>query len=407
MKSILERKGINATAVAEQYGVDRHTVISHYKQIINQNSKVPRKERTCYLKNIIKEYENLILDPRIKLKATYMYIINIHPVCDVGTYSNFVQYVRNHYKEERKIRRMGLKHYRYETAPGDLLQFDWIEDLKIELSTGEIVKFDLWSGTLAYSRFHYFKAVTEKTTESVIRCLIENMISIEGRPMRVMTDNMSAIVTIRNGERYVSPVIKQFLKDMNIELVLCKPRHPYTKGKVEVSNKYQEWIKPYNKKFATIDEALQIIPLVMMQCNSQINSETNLAPIKLFNKNERNALKDLPDFNLFRYYYKIFYSTKVNNAGLIKYDGASYGVPDSNIGEEVYVSDQGVLIEIFNKYMERLVTYTKHKYGIHYLKSMYEFMREHLPKWMTQEQYEKMLCENLNLLAALGGIEDE
>ena len=174
MKCIIEHKAINATAVAEEFGIDRHTVVKHYKELTNQISKIPRKKRSCYLLTIINDYEERILNPKIKLKATYMFIINAHSVKQVGTYSNFVQYVRRHYGKVRKIRRMELVHYRFENPPGELLQFDWVEDLKLELSTGEIVTFNLWSGTLAYSRYHFFKITLDKTMQAFMQCLIDN-----------------------------------------------------------------------------------------------------------------------------------------------------------------------------------------------------------------------------------------
>ena len=405
MKCIINHEEINATAVAEEFGIDRHTVVKHYKELTNQTSKVPRKKRDCYLLNIIKDYEDRILNPKIKLKATYMFIINAHSVKQIGTYSNFVQYVRRHYGKERKIRRMELVHYRFENPPGELLQFDWVEDLKLVLSTGETVTFNLWSGTLAYSRYHFFKITLDKTMQAFMQCLIDNLIAIEGRPIKVMTDNMSAIVNIIGKEKHIHPEVVQFFNDLNIKLILCKPKHPYTKGKVEVSNKYQSWIDPYNKKFASFDEALQLVPLIIMQCNHQPNSETNLAPIKLFTKKEKNALKDLPSLDLLKAYYGKFHKNKVSNASLVKYLGASYGVPNTYCGDDVYIVDKGETIEIFNKYMKHIVTHKYEKRGIHYLKSMYDVHKEHLSKDMSKEEYEKMIDENLRLLAGLGEIE--
>lgn len=402
MKSIINHEGINISAVAKQYDVDRHTVSKHYKELSNQIVKPQRKRRSCYLYSVIEKYVDRILNPKIKLKATYMFMLNENSIKQIGTYSNFIQYVRRHYGKERKIRRIGLAHFRFENPPGELLQFDWIEDLKLELSTGEIITFNLWSGTLAYSRYHFFKVTQERTSRALIQCIIENLIFIGGRPIKVMTDNMSAIVNVIGKERHVHSYIYQFFKDINVELILCKPRHPFTKGKVEVSNKYQSWIDPYNKKFASIDEALQVIPLIIMQCNYQPNSETNLAPLKLFNKKEKKSLKDLPSFDLMMNYYGNFQQMTVNNAALIKYLGASYGVPDTYLGETVYLVDKGNTIEIFDLDMKHLVTHTKHSHGIHYLKSMYEIHQENLPKNMAKEEYEKMIDENLNLLANLG-----
>ena len=171
------------------------------------------------------------------------------------------------------------------------MQFDWIEDIKLELSTGEIVSFNLYSGTLAYSRLHYYRISLNKTMDAFIQCFVDNLIEIGGCTERAMTDNMSAIVSIIKNKRYIHPHVSQFFKDLGIKLILCKPRKSFTKGKVETRNKYREWISPYNKKFASLDEAMQIILTIMMQCNFQPNSETNMAPIKLFNKKREKFIK--------------------------------------------------------------------------------------------------------------------
>lgn len=406
MKSIIEHKGINATAVAEKFGIDRHTVAKHYKELIQQTPKKVRKRRDCPLLLISKIYEEYILDPESKLKATYMFILNIYSRKEIGSYSNFVQYVRKHYGNERRKRRLGLAHFRYENPPGDILQFDWIEDLKLELSTGEIITFNLYSGTLAYSRYHFYRVTFTKTRKAVIECIIDNLIMIGGRPIKMMTDNMSAIVNIIKKDRVIHPEISQFFHDMNIELILCKPKHPYTKGKVEASNKYQEWLKPYNKKFATVDEAMQLVPSIIMQSNYQRNSETNLAPLKLFTIKEKNALKDLPSIDLLKSYYGDFKEYRVPNTSLVKYMGASYGVPSEYIGETVYINESDGLVKIYDEYLNLIVTHTYHKSGIHYHRSMYDVMKDKLPKNMSKEEYEKMIEENLRLLAGLGEIEE-
>lgn len=403
MQKIINHLEVNASAVAEKYGVDRHTVVKHYKELTNQISKQERKNRDCYLLTIIKNYEDMILDPTLKLKATYMYILNAHDIKRVGSYSNFIQYVRKHYGAERKLRRLGNARYRYETPEGDLLQFDWIEDIKLELSTGEIVTFNLYSGTLAYSRLHFYRITLNKTMEAFIQCFIDNLIAIGGCPERAMTDNMSAIVNIIKNKRYIHPKVSQFFKDLEIKLILCKPRKPFTKGKVEISNKYREWISPYNKKFASLDEAMQIIPTIMMQCNFQPNSETNMAPIKLFNKKEKNALKSLPKIDLLKSYYGNMQEAKVNNSSLIKHSGASYGVPPKYIGSSVFINEKNNIIEIYDNSMKFIVAYGRKTYGIHYTKTMYELQKENFKNKMSEEEYNKMIENNFNLLANVGG----
>ncbi|KLO22088.1 hypothetical protein X275_06860 [Marinitoga sp. 1197] len=43
--------------------------------------------------------------------------------------------------------------------------------------------------------------------------------------------------------------MKAFAKDFGFKIKLCKPRHSYTKGKVESANKFISWILAYDKDF--------------------------------------------------------------------------------------------------------------------------------------------------------------
>lgn len=43
-------------------------------------------------------------------------------------------------------------HPRFETPPGRQLQFDWKEDVRLADSEGEVLEFNVWTGTLGYSR---------------------------------------------------------------------------------------------------------------------------------------------------------------------------------------------------------------------------------------------------------------
>ena len=63
-------------------------------------------------------------------------------------------------------------HIRYETKPGEQLQVEWKEDLKMTTIRGEVLAFHIFTGTLGYSRLHTFIYSETKTTEDVIRCII-------------------------------------------------------------------------------------------------------------------------------------------------------------------------------------------------------------------------------------------
>lgn len=275
---ILKHKEINKSELALKYNVDRHTISRHIKKI----EKPPeRKLRTC---GLLKYYDTIKskLEIESKLKSIYMYLLNLTTIEEIGTYSNFKQYVEKHFNDIRVTRKEKIIRFRYETLPGDQMQFDWIEDIKLHLKNGQLIEFNLWSASLKYSRRHVFKVAKHLTEADFKRCFIETIIILGGTPKRALTDNMSAIVNIKNGKRTIHPTVIQFMKDMGVELNLCKVRHPYTKGTVEVSNKYQYWLNSYDYKFETEADLYKGVEEILDQCNYQANSETKIAPIVLF-----------------------------------------------------------------------------------------------------------------------------
>ena len=74
--------------------------------------------------------------------------------------------------------------------------------MKITTKHGEIIAFNILTATLGYSRLHIFIYSRSKTTEDFIRCVIDALQILGGAPRHILTDNMSAVVSITNGTRY-------------------------------------------------------------------------------------------------------------------------------------------------------------------------------------------------------------
>ena len=403
MEKIQNNKGVNISLTAQKFGISRNTVKRHLKII--KGSKIKRKRRECILYKYDELIKDKLSDPNNSLKAIYMYLFNICKFNELKSYSNFVQYVRLHYSDIRKEAKIKNRMYRYETPIGKQLQFDRIEDLQIKLKNGTIIKFNIWSATLGYSRFHVFIVTKQIREVDFRRCFIETIVTLGGVPEVALTDNMSAIVNINGNKKNIHPTVIQFMKDINVQLKLCKIRTPRTKGKVEVSNKYAEWLKPYEGMFETENDLYIAIPAILNQCNNQINSETKIPPYILFNKKEKNALRPLPSIDLMKKYHSDLQSKKVNSCALVELNGAKYGVPFKYVGKEVQFSIIGEKVQFYNNKMESIGIYNFTNRGIHYNKGMFSVFKELLPKNMSQQEYEKNLEDNLANLAKVGSYE--
>ncbi len=389
---IMNHRTINKSALAKKYGIDRHTIARHIDNIEGDTNK--RKLRQCHILNYKDEIIEMLLEGNY-IKAIYMSILNRTTYEELGSYSNFKQYVERHFKEYYIQGKQQIAKYRYETEPGEQLQFDWVTPLSLHLKNGVLVTFSIWNGTLGFSRRHFFKIAEGSTEDDFKSCLIQNLITIGGVPTKSLTDNMSAIVTIKNGKKYIHPSVRQFMKDLDLRLDLCKPRHPETKGKVETANKYQSRINPYDFKFETKADLFRGLEEILNQSNYQINSATGIAPIVLFKK-EKGALNPLPSLKLLKSYMPCLITKLVNVSSLIDYKGAKYGVPSAYISKKVYIKEEEKNIIIYDLKLKELQIYEKFESGIHYAKGLYLIAKM---KNESEEEYNLRIEKNLKRLA--------
>ncbi len=320
----------NYSDVARQYNLDRHTV----KKYFESNGKVKRK--ITMRKSKFDVYEDEIKITLEKVGVTMIscmkYLENKYPNEIVWNYSSFKSYVA---KKGYNCRRNDINpHVRYETPPGEQLQVDWKESIIMTSKHGERFEFNIFSATLGYSRLHIFVYSKTKTTDDFIRCLIEVLNYIGGKPQRILTDNMTAIVSINGNSKKKHSSITQLEKDLGINIELCKVRSPETKGKCESANRFIDWLKPYDNEFIDENELIEIIKRITNQCNSEINQTTSLPPLVLFNK-EKEYLTPLPNKLLLDSYISNVLIQEVPTTQLVKYKGHEYSVPKNYINKRV------------------------------------------------------------------------
>lgn len=258
----------NFSELARTFGKDRHTIKKMYD---GKEAKI-KKKKPSELDPYKDEIVEILSHPGVKVKAAYWYFKNEKNIkC---SYDNFKSYV-NKFKLFEQAKTF-TPHPLFETDPGKQLQVDWVESIKIATIEGEIIKFNLFSATLGYSRFHYFEYSEFKSESDFKRCLIHFFKKIGGTTKEVLTDNMSAIVNIKETKKQIHPSIIQFLKDLGIRLRLCQIRTPQTKGKDEVSNKFAQWLNAYQGKIKDKNHLLKLIDKLNIDINKQKNTRTNI-----------------------------------------------------------------------------------------------------------------------------------
>ena len=125
---------------------------------------------------------------------------------------------------------------RFETAPGDQMQIDWVEFRK---GADPLYAF---CATLGYSRASHVEFVTDMKVGTLIACHEHAFAALGGVPRRLLYDNMKTVVLERDageaGEYRYHAAFLDFAKHCGFVIQLCRPYRARTKGKVERFNGY-------------------------------------------------------------------------------------------------------------------------------------------------------------------------
>ncbi|MDQ0361871.1 IS21 family transposase [Breznakia pachnodae] len=385
----------NFSALQRKYGVNRHTISKYWKQGGRQT--VQRKKKKSRLDPYQEEIIKLLQKPGVNNRGAYEYMIDKYSVEELGTYNNFRSYT---YRNGIKAKKKEKPHVRFETKPGEQLQVDWKENLQLQTKQGEVIQFHLMSSTLGHSRMHLFVYTKSKTTEDFLRCLIDIFQQLGGVPRHVLTDNMTAVVSITNGHKRKHPKIKSFENDTGVQIKLCKTRSPQTKGKTESANRFASWLQAYDGEIESEKELIELIEQLNYKINNTINQTTNLPPISLF-ESEKEALNPLPNKVMMESYIEGGSTQNVPSTLLITYQGNGYSVPSRYINKRIRIVPIGTKIYLYHQYTLITVHDIQHKKFNYHMDHYQEALRNSIHN--KDIDIESVARENLELLDQIGG----
>lgn len=329
----------NFSELGRMYDIDRRTIKKYYDGYEGKPAHHNKPSKLDKYEPLIKQKLSI---KGSTVKAVYEYFIS-EIDSDIGSYSNFNKYIKSKNLKPKKT----LKgHPRFETAPGIQAQVDWKEDVSIANCYGEIFTFQVFDYKLGHSRYCHFTYKLNKTRQDVFDCLIASFKATGGVPKEILFDNMASVVDLKNKQRHINSKMKTFAKDFNFKIKLCKPRHPFTKGKVEVINKFIDWVMPYEGEFESEEELIKILEKVNKKVNSYTCQETGISPILLFQK-EKEYLQPLPNNKIIESYMSHDRQTTVRKDSMISYMNNKYSVPLEYIGKPVKLRVNLDTLEIY------------------------------------------------------------
>lgn len=380
----------NFSELARQYDLDRRTVKRYYDGYEGKPKHHNKPSKLDEHYDLIKTKLSLRC---ANVRSVYEFIKD-EVDSNIGTYSNFNKYVKSKGLKPNKTEK---GHPRYETDMGVQAQVDWKEDITLHNRYGEPFTFQVFDYKLGYSRYPVFIYKLYKTRQDVFDCLIASFKATGGVPREILFDNMSSVVDRDGNRANISNEMRAFAKDMGFKIKLCKPRHAFTKGKVEALNKFLAWLVPYESEFETEDELITILSKINKKICERICDETGVPPILLFQK-EKEYLQSLPSDKVLESYLTHDRQTTVRKDSMVTYMKNKYSVPADYIGKPVR-------LKVFNESLQ--IYYSTDLVAVHSLSDKkLNYKKEHyiqlLSGYMKNDDEIAALAEmNLRQMDAL------
>jgi transposase len=247
----------------------------------------------------------------------------------------------------------GNRGRRYKTAPGEAYQMDW-GFVHVENGSGGDYRAACFAMVCHHCGERYIEFFPNAKQENLFIGMLHGF-EYMGVPEYILTDNMKSVVIGRDEDRH--PIWQKdyevFMDTVGFKTKLCKPRHPFTKGKVERLVRYVKTNFLAYRAFGNITdlnfEALKWCD----KRNSEYSRTIDDAPGTLHRSKCLNKASVLRH-NDFTIAY-LCPKRKITFDGFVNYEGRRFGVPYWYPRKECRVRRDGYKLTIYSDDMEQVL----------------------------------------------------
>lgn len=351
----------NKAELARRYNCDPRTIDRYLK--IQSGEIVPATSSRVYHSKL-DDYKSVIINKVDTYGCTAMAVYKfIVKKGYTGKYSIVADFVKNHKDTETKKATI-----RFETNPGLQAQVDWKEDMTLISRSGQPFKINIFLMVMGYSRNKFIIITSDRSQDTLFRCMVEAFKYYGGLPQEILFDNMKTVVDHARSsfaKTVFNDKFEAFAKDMGFTPIACRPYRPQTKGKAEALAKLMDRLKVYNEEFDTWDDLIRITTEFRDDINKELSQGCDDIPIELLKK--KKYLLPLPHMELLTSYIsrQEEKTYPVNRESMIKYEGRKYSVPTRYIGERMTVTkdDSGNLSIYYNNQLVVCHTISNRRYN--------------------------------------------
>ena len=325
----LKKLGYSNAQIAQIVQNDPRTVA---RALIEPTDKAPPSRQRLSSVAVFKEHIEKWFDQNLQVKRMLELAQRHEEHPYRGKSSAFYDYVRQLRLERlAKGRQMAV---RFEGLPGEFLQIDWgeIRKLKFTRVGAEPQTWYFFCARLKYSRFMFVRFQKDMVEETLVRCLIETFLLIEGVPWVCTTDNMKTVVLRRDefNQPVWNPVWEKLAVEFGFHPEACAPASGNQKGAVENLVKFTENNFLAGRSFYDEADLHQQLKEWLHTVNYERECQaTEKIPATLWRKEQPHLGKLPPQATD----YGMFQSLVVNREATVTFQKNRYSVPSSLVGQ--------------------------------------------------------------------------
>lgn len=247
----------------------------------------------------------------------------------------------------------GTRGNRYTTAPGEAYQMDW-GFVKVVDYNGDEYNAACFAMICHHCGERYVEFFPNARQENLFIGMI-HAFRYMGLPEYVLTDNMKSVVTRRDsaGQPVWQKDYESFMKTVGFKTKLCKPRHPFTKGKVERLVRFVKDNFIAGRRFWNYSD---LNAEALDWCNTQngkFHREIDGIPDQMHNSACAQRLQILEESKELLFY--LCPQRSISFDGFVNYEGRRFGVPFSYRQKQARICRMQDLLYIYSSDLEELL----------------------------------------------------
>ena len=248
----------------------------------------------------------------------------------------------------------GNRGRRYSTGPGESFQMDWGFTWVTD-PAGNEYKVACFAMICHHCGKMYIEFFPNARQENLFIGMIHAFYML-GVPKYILTDNMKSVVIKRDldGHPIWQVDYEAFMKTVGFKTKLCKPRHPFTKGKVERLIRFVKDNFLAARLFWNISDLNEQALMWCNRHNARYHKTIDDIPDYLHMAKCCNVALPLKEDHEILLY--LCPQRKISFDGFICYEGRRFGVPYSYMGSTVRICRKQDMLYIYSSDLKALLT---------------------------------------------------